>query len=261
MSSTPEWPVAFFDDDYLRIYRPQFKAERTEAETRFIAASLAAPAGGSVLDLACGFGRHAIGMAKLGYRVTGVDFSARYLEIAAADAADAGVQVVWRQGDMRHIGDERAFDAAYSYFTSFGYFGDDDNEQVLAEVSRAVRPGGRFLLEMANRDYLLAHPQQRTWTQREDGALLMEETSLELASSRIVARQMLIDPQGGTQVTKEYSLRTYTCAELSALLRRHGFGVCAVSGGATGEPYGVESRRLAIVAERTPEREPRERMP
>ena len=66
MTSTPEWPVAFFDDDYLRIYRPQFKAERTEAETRFVAASLGVPAGGAVLDLACGFGRHAIGMAKLG---------------------------------------------------------------------------------------------------------------------------------------------------------------------------------------------------
>lgn len=249
MTSTPEWPVAFFDDDYLRIYRPQFKAERTEAETRFVAASLGVPAGGAVLDLACGFGRHAIGMAKLGYRVTGVDFNARYLEIAAADAAEAGMQVTWRQGDMRQIGDVRAFDAAYSYFTSFGYFSDDDNEQVLAEVSRALRPGGRFLLEMTNREYLLTHPQQRTWTQRDDGALLMEETTLELVSSRVIARQLLIDPQGGTQVTKEYSLRTYTCAELRALLRRHGFEVCDVNGGATGEPYSVDSRRLAIVAE------------
>ena len=97
MTSTPDWPVAFFDDDYLRIYRPQFDAERTEAETRFIAASLATP-GGEVLDLACGFGRHAIGMARLGHRVTGVDFNPRYLEIAAADAASAGVSVAWRTG-------------------------------------------------------------------------------------------------------------------------------------------------------------------
>src|SRR6185369_12793127 len=47
----PEWPVAFFDEDYLRIYRPQFTPERTAAETRFIADSLTAPAGGDVLDL------------------------------------------------------------------------------------------------------------------------------------------------------------------------------------------------------------------
>ena len=252
MTSTPEWPVAFFDDDYLRIYRPQFLPERTAAETRFIAASLEAPAGAEVLDLACGFGRHAIGMARLGYRVTGVDFNPRYLEIAATDAAAAGVSVTWRVGDMRALGDVAAFDAVYSYFTSFGYFDDDDNERVLGEVARALRPRGRFLLEMANRDWLLTHPQQRTWSQRDDGALLMEETSLDLVPSRVVSRQMLIDAQGGARVTKEFFLRTYTCAELAALLRRHCFDVRDVNGGAGGEAYGLECRRLAIVAERRP---------
>jgi SAM-dependent methyltransferase len=246
----PDWPVAFFDDDYLRIYRPQFTPERTEAETRFIAGELALPEHGEVLDLACGYGRHAIGMARLGYRVTGLDFNPRYLEIAAADAAAAGVTVTWRTGDMRAIGDERAFDGVYSFFTSFGYFEDADNEKVLAEVARALRPGGRFLLDMANRDWILTHPQQRTWTQRDDGALLMEETSLDVADSRVISRQILTDPQGGARVTKQFSLRTYTCAELSALLRRHGFQVREVLGGAGREAYGVESRRLVIVAER-----------
>ena len=246
----PDWPVAFFDEDYLKIYRPQFTAERTAAETGFIADSLRAPVGGEVLDLACGFGRHAIGMAKLGYKVTGLDFNPRYLEIAAADAAAAGAQVTWCTGDMRALGFDRAFDAIYSYFTSFGYFDDDENERVLAGIARALRPGGSLLLEMMNRDRLLTHPQQRTWSQREDGALLMEETTLEWVTSRVISRQHLIDPQGGTQVTKEFSLRTYTCAELSALLRRQGLSVRSVHGGIEGQPYVPDSRRLAIVAER-----------
>jgi SAM-dependent methyltransferase len=247
----PEWPVAFFDDDYLRIYRPQFTPERTAAETKFIADALKVTAGAEVLDLACGFGRHAIGMAKLGFKVTGLDFNPRYLEIAAADAKAAGVQVTWRTGDMRALGFDKAFDAVYSYFTSFGYFGDDENEQVLAGIAQALRPGGSILLEMANRDRLLTHPQERTWTQREDGALLMEEITLEWVTSRVVSRQHLIDPHGGTKVTKEFSLRTYTCAELSALLRRQGLTVRHVSGGAEGEPYVPDSRRLVIVAERS----------
>ena len=60
----PEWPVAFFDEDYLRIYRPQFTPERTAAETKFIADSLRAPAGGDVLDLACGFGRRGLSTSR-----------------------------------------------------------------------------------------------------------------------------------------------------------------------------------------------------
>lgn len=251
MSEQPDWPVAFFDDDYLRIYRPTFTPERTAAEVDFIEALLAVPKGTAVLDLACGYGRHAIGMAGRGYRVTGLDFNPHYLEIAAAEARAAGANVAWRAGDMRALPFEREFGAVYSFFTSFGYFGDDENEQVLAGIARALEPGGRFLIDMMNRDWLLTHPQQRTWTQRDDGALFMEETSLELAASRVVARQMLIEPAGGTQVTKEYFLRAYTCAELSSLMRRHGLAVKDVYGGTDRRPYDTEARRLVLVAERS----------
>ncbi len=251
MSQHPDWPVAFFDDDYLRIYRPTFTAERTAAEVGFIADLLALPRGATVLDLACGFGRHAIGMAGRGYEVTGLDFNRNYLEIAGAEAKAAGARVAWREGDMRALPFEREFDGVYSFFTSFGYFGDDDNEQVLAGIARALRPGGRFLLDMMNRDWLLTHPEQRTWTQRDDGLLFMEETTLELTSSRVLARQMLIDPRGGPQVTKEFVLRAYTCAELTALLRRHGLWVRQVCGGADRSPYDTEARRLVLVAERS----------
>lgn len=251
MPQQPEWPVAFFDDDYLRIYRPTFTAERTAAEVDFIESMLGVPKGSAVLDLACGYGRHAIAMAGRGYAVTGLDFNADYLEIAGAEAMAAGANVAWRAGDMRALPFTGEFAGVYSFFTSFGYFGDDDNEQVLAGVARALKPGGRFLLDMMNRDWLLTHPQQRTWTQRDDGALFMEETSLELAASRVVARQLLIDPQGGPQVTKEYFLRAYTCAELTALLRRHGLVVKEVCGGTDRRPYDTEAHRLVLVAERS----------
>lgn len=251
MSTQPDWPVAFFDDDYLRIYRPQFTEARTAAEVDFIEQALELPRGAALLDLACGFGRHAIAMAQRGYRVTGLDFNARYLEIAAQESSRAGVEVTWQTGDMRALAGTATFRGVYSYFTSFGYFGDDDNERVLAEVARVLEPGGRFLLDVVNRDWLLTHPQQRTWQQREDGALLMEETTLELESSRVVSRQLLIDPTGGPQVTKEFSLRAYTCAELSALLRRNGLTVRAVHGSAEREPYSTDSRRLILLSERT----------
>ena len=250
MTQHPDWPVAFFDDDYLRIFRPTFTPERTTAEVNFIEALLAVPRGAAVLDLACGYGRHAIGMAQRGYRMTGLDFNPHYLEIAGTEAQAAGANVTWRTGDMRALPFESEFDGVYSFFTSFGYFGDDENEQVLAGVARAMKPGGRFLLDMMNRDWLLTHPDQRTWKQRDDGSLFMEETTLELAASRVVARQMLIDPQGGPQVTKEYFLRAYTCAELTALLRRHGLVVKEVCGGTDRRPYDTEAHRLVLVAER-----------
>ena len=247
---TPDWPVAFFDEDYLRIYRPMFTEERTQAEVDFIEGALALSPGSAVLDLACGFGRHAIGMARRGYRMTGVDFNPRYLEIAATDARTAETEVAWQVGDMRALRFERPFDGVYSFFTSFGYFSDDENEQVISNIARSLRGGGRFLLDMMNRDWLLTHPQQRTWDQREDGTLLMEEVSLDLQRSRVVSRQVLIDANGGSRVNKEFDLRAYTAAELAALLRRHGLDVSDVWGGADRSAYSTDSRRLVLLAAR-----------
>jgi len=245
-----DWPVAFFDDDYLRIYRPMFTEETTGAEVGFIAGALGLHPGSAVLDLACGYGRHAVGVARQGARVTGLDFNPRYLTLAAEEARRAGVEVRWMAGDMRALPFEREFDGVYSYYTSFGYFSDEENERVLAGVARALKPGGRFLLEMANRDWILTHPLQRVWNQREDGSLHMEESSLDLKSSRVVSRLIHIGPDGGSRLTKEYVLRVYTCAELTALCARYGLAVTEVWGGADKSPYSTESRRLVILAAR-----------
>jgi len=249
MKPRAEWPVAFFDDEYLKIYRTSFTPETTAREADFIESALALPKGAAVLDLACGGGRHAIRMAQRGYRLTGADFNPRYLEIAAAEARQAGVAVEWMALDMRALDFEGRFDAVYSYFTSFGYYSDEENEMVLARIARALKPGGRLLLDMANRDWGVTHPAQRTWSQREDGALLMEELTIDLKTSRVISRLTLIESQGA-RVTKEFELRVYTCAELTALLRRHGLTVREVWGGADRSEYSTESRRLILLAEK-----------
>lgn len=250
MSSTPEWPVAFFDEDYLTIYRPMFSEEVTTRETEFIESALALHAGSKLLDLACGFGRHAIGMARRGYQVTGLDFNAGYLKIAEAVSREAGLRVHWQHGDMRTLPFEGEFDAAYSYFTSFGYFSDDENEKVIEGIARALRPDGRFLIDVINRDWILTHPTHRVWNQRDDGSLLMEETSFDLRYSRVIARQIHLTPDGAKRLEKSYVVRAYTCAELDAMLHRHGLETREAWGGIERSELTTESRRLVLLAER-----------
>ncbi len=248
MKDRTEWPVAFFDDEYLKIYLHQFSPERTESEVDFIESALALPPGAQVLDLACGGGRHAVRMARRGYRVTGVDFNPQYLDLARAEAKRAAVEVEWVARDMRALDYESRFDGVYSFFTSFGYYSDEDNETVLSQIARALKPGGRLLLDMMNRDWLLTHPQTRSWSQREDGALLMEEVSIDLRSSRVISKLTLIEPDKGAGPVKQFDLRAYTCAELGALLRRGGLEVREVWGGADRSAYSSESRRLVLLA-------------
>jgi hypothetical protein len=101
-----------------------------------------------------------------------------------------------------------------------------------------------------NRDWLLIHGQQRTWSQSADGALLMEETSLDLPNSRVTSQQTLIEPGGTARPARTYHLRAYTCAELSALMRRNGLERRAVWGGADGSEFSRDSRRLILLAAR-----------
>jgi len=245
-----DWPVTFFDDEYLRIYQPQLTPERTRGEADFIVQSLRLPPAARVLDLACGHGRHAVELARRGFRMTGVDLSERYLEMAAEEARRAGVEVEWLARDMRQLDFDGAFEGAYSFFTSFGYYDERENEAVIQRLARALKPGGRVLLDLMNRDRLLASPPGRTWNQRDDGALLMEESALDPRTSRVRVRQTLIDPQTGPRPVKEFEVRLYTCAELAAILDRQGLEVRDVWGGADRTPYVADSPRLVLLAER-----------
>ena len=176
-----QWFEEIFDDDYLRTL-PFLTPRQTEREAPFVAESLGIPTGGALLDLACGYGRHAMELAAKSYKVTGLDLSLPLL-IRAADAARrVGVNVNFIHGDMREMTFEDEFDGAYCMFTSFGYFDDDTNRKVAANLARAIKPGGRLLIDVVNRDYLVRDLPTRVWWQG-DGCVVLEEVDFNYFSS------------------------------------------------------------------------------
>ena len=132
-----------FDEDYLFFYEELLTPERTAAEVELIWKLLELEPGLELLDLACGHGRIANPLAERGVRVTGLDATPLFLELARKDAAERGVEVEYVEGDMRSLPWTERFDRVLCWFTSFGYFGDDENRQVLAEAlsgAEARRP-------------------------------------------------------------------------------------------------------------------------
>jgi 2-polyprenyl-3-methyl-5-hydroxy-6-metoxy-1,4-benzoquinol methylase len=104
-------PNAVFEvDDYLFIYRDDLTDERSDAEVTSLVKLLELDFPMKILDLACGFGRHTNRLAALGHSVTGVDYMPGFLMLAQETAAEMGVQVDYRQGDMRQISFHEAFD-------------------------------------------------------------------------------------------------------------------------------------------------------
>ncbi|HEX6472348.1 MAG TPA: methyltransferase domain-containing protein, partial [Streptosporangiaceae bacterium] len=116
-----------FGDDYLRFYAEQLE-ERADADADLIWRLLDLEPGMEVLDLACGHGRIANRLAARGCRLTGLDATPHFLELARADAADRGVAVSYIDGDMRSLPwEDGRFDRVINWFTAFGYFEDAGN--------------------------------------------------------------------------------------------------------------------------------------
>ncbi len=145
---------AIFGEDYLHFYLPMLDQDRNRAEAEEVIETLGLRAGDRVLDAPCGHGRISNLLAARGVVVVGVDASGLFLEKARTEAANAGVTVDYRAGDLRDLplGPNESFDAVLNWFTFFGYFDDDGNKQMLRQFHQALRPGGRLVLETIHRD-------------------------------------------------------------------------------------------------------------
>jgi SAM-dependent methyltransferase len=245
-----EWWADIFDDDYMTLM-PVLNPRDIRREVDFIEKCLNVPKGCLLLDLCCGDGRHAVGLSRRGYRVVGVDLSLPMLARAGESAQEADQKINFIHGDMRDLGFDRTFDAVYCVGTSFGYFDEKTNFKVLEGVARALKPGAPFLLEVANRDHVIANQPNLTWFEG-SGSVCMEETSFNYVTSRLDMVRNLILGDDGRQVKHELSLRLYSLHELGTALQSAGFKVTQVAGhiSTPNAFFGSDSALIIIVASR-----------
>src|SRR5262245_44600840 len=151
----PEWFVRWFDSEhYQRLYGHRDDREAARFVDRLVE-RLGAAGGASILDLGCGNGRHAARLASRGFDVTGLDLSAASLALAHARG---GLPVRWMRQDMRRPFGEGAYDYVLNLFTSFGYFENPaDHRTVVRNIARALRPGGRAVIDFLNVRYAEMH--------------------------------------------------------------------------------------------------------
>jgi SAM-dependent methyltransferase len=246
---TRAWWEEMFGEDYLRAMA-KISDEQIATEVDFIEDSLGVAKGGTMLDLACGTGRHAIEFARRGYQAVGFDLSLTMLARAADEAQDRDQKLNFVQGDMREMPFENAFDGVYCWNTSFGFFDEEKNASVIGKVHRALRAGGQFVLDVVNRDFIASQAPSLVWFEG-DGCVCMDEMQIDWITSRMrVKRTMMIDDGRSKEI--EYSIRVYSLHELGKLLHDQGFRIAEVSGRAAtpGVFFGAESPRTLILAEK-----------
>jgi SAM-dependent methyltransferase len=152
---------------------------------------------------------------------------------------------VYVEGDMRTLPFESAtFDVVISWFTSFGYFDDDENRRVLDEARRVLRPGGRLAIEINNLAELLPRWQPVTVIER-DGAFAIDQAAFDPMSGRAHTERTII--RNGHTRRLTFSVRMFVAAELRDWLTNAGFATTTFYDN-RGEPLSIDSRRAIAVA-------------
>ncbi len=188
----------------------------------------------SVLDIACGAGRHALELARLGCTVTGNDLSPFLLEEARREAVKNQLQLTLTCCDMRHIPADAHFDLVVQLFTSFGYFErKEDDRLVLGKAYRALKEGGWYVLDLLNpvplARNLVPHSQKTV-----GNIFILEKRAFE--DDRIT-KTITITPPKGEQLTFSESVRLYGKNKILLMLLEAGFSVVSIAGNYQGEPF------------------------
>jgi SAM-dependent methyltransferase len=243
-----DYDAVFEVDDHMYFYGDSLTNERSDVEVAGLVqiARLDTPL--RILDVPCGFGRHTNRLAALGHHMTGVDMYPGFLELARRDADTRGVQVDYRQGDMRHLEFEAEFERVMMLFTSFGYFEDDDNFRVLENVARALTADGLFILDVPNRDMALKNIHSAHVTEKNND-LMIDRGSFDTLTGRLHNRRIVI--RNGMRKDKPFFVRLFNPTELRDWLLRAGMVIDLIYGGYDVSPLGEDSRRMIVVAKRS----------
>ena len=146
------WFASWFDTKYYHLLYKDRDDKEAELFMKHLTHYLNLPENGTILDLACGKGRHSVYLNSLEYTVTGVDLSKNSIDYASQFKNDT---LKFDVHDMRTIYPEQ-FDAVFNLFTSFGYFEDEnDNIKTLQAIQKSLNKTGFGVIDFMNVDFII----------------------------------------------------------------------------------------------------------
>lgn len=235
----------FWEASGIWIFRPA-AWEKAEAQVERLVGLIGVEPPARVLDMCCGPGRHSIPLARLGYRVTGVDRTQRFLDEAARRAKSEGLEFELVRADMREFSRPDSFDVAINLLTSFGYFEDEgDDRRAFSGIHESLASGGIFVVDTMGKEVLARIYQEHDWKEVNGETWLFErhvDSAWRWMENRWIRYR---DAE-----RKEFKLRhrLFSASELIELVKSCGFASAEAYGSYDGAPYDQKAERLIVVA-------------
>jgi SAM-dependent methyltransferase len=209
-----------YSSQWFQLFMPGPTEAATWKDVAFLARHLPLPRYRRVLDLCCGYGRHAVGLAEQGYQVTGLDRDEAAIAEARRRSQAAGVEVAYVTRDMRELDTlPDSFDAVINMWQSLSYFDDETNAGVLRSIHNRLTPVGRFIVDLYNR----ATFERQQGTKRQEINGITVETRGYMEGDRWHSEVRYRDAAGVITGEDHMEWRLYTPEEFKSLAASCGF--------------------------------------
>lgn len=212
--------------------------------------------GAAWLDIGCGPGLYTSRLARRGLHVTGVDFSERSLAYAREYAAEHDLAITYRHQNYLTLEDEAQYDVVSLIYGDFCPLDPGERATLLARVHRALKPGGRFVLDVTAPLHHVRRVPAVNWYASAEGGFwhpgphLVLEQGLVYPEDMFLSQIIVIAPDGSHKVYR-FWFQDYTPERLAAELAAGGFTVQMQWGDLAGAPFKPrQSEWIAVVAAR-----------
>lgn len=240
------WFESWFNSPYYQILYQHRDDKEAELFIEHLYQQLNIRLQHTILDLACGAGRHAIYMASKGNNVMGIDLASNSIDDAKLKALEKGYseRVVFQVEDMRHFDLNRTFDFIFNLFTSFGYFENkEDNLKVLHCAKKHLKENGVLVIDYLNSQLVRAKGEE-SYKKTISG---IEFSIQKYFEDDFVIKEIKINDQETISQYRE-QVQLFDAAEIQAMLENIGFQVIHHFGDYQLEQYKIDSLRSIIVA-------------
>jgi SAM-dependent methyltransferase len=253
----------FWDDPHISVHlleahlNPDIDAASRNPETidrsvKWLVENLALKAGDSVLDLGCGPGLYTSRFARAGLQVTGVDYSHRSIEYATKFATENNLNIAYRHQNYLELNDKNRYDVVFLIYGDFCPLNPEQRTTLLNNVYRALKPNGKFVLDVSTREHRKKHGNKNRWQALESGFwkpgphLVLEEGFDYPEQSIWLDQYTVIEANGKMSVYRNW-FQDYTPETITNELAQNGFVVESLWGDLTGTFFTQESEWIGLV--------------
>jgi SAM-dependent methyltransferase len=228
------------------------RSEIIDSSIKWLIEKLALKAGDSVLDLGCGPGLYTSRLARVGLQVTGVDYSHRSIDYATRYAAENNLNITYRYQNYLELNDESKCDVALLIYGDFCPLNPEQRATLLRNVYRALKPNGKFVLDVSTREHRRKHGNKNGWQALESGFwkpglhLVFEEGFDYPEQSIWLDQYTVIEADGKISVYRNW-FQDYTPETITNELAQNGFAVESMWRDLTGEPYTSEGEWIGLI--------------